>query len=791
MTQLKILIVEDDINIAKLLNKYLSAKGYTVLMSGDGLEGVKTFREKRPDLVLLDILLPKLMGYDVCDMIRKMEEDKRTPIIMMSGVYSVEKYHENVHNEERADLFLAKPFQFAEMLRSIQRLLKEESLETEELEGALDMEEDAPPEVLEIVDRAPDDDEESMIWSPPEIVPPVVQFPEDEGAPNTPMARFEPDRENDEDLPMIELEPDSEGDDDLPMIELEPDSEGDDDLPMIELEPDGAGDSDLPMIELEPDGEGDDDLPMIALDRDRGRAGALPVIELVPDENVTAFSARSSDLTRLKPPSEQGLDRLKTLERSPEQDLFVAVKDGEAPAFEEEADRVICLHESIENAAAEADIGAPESMKQQELANASDGKGENQEAAEIQEAAEVQEAAAVQASPEVSEVVEDIKEAGIPVDAQDELSSVNLEPVPQHTARSIEPEVMGNQAGAGIQEGEPSRSIGKNSLLKPLEEQTGIHIEGLLDKNNYLQLDELVSEKDIDGLVEEMSVSYSVDVQSLETAVSHKPLMSNDSGGRAGAGPASDEANSIGEATNGLSLEEAAAPADDPSMGAYAWILSDHERMQKSNYFQILGVSESANDDEIEAAYFDLMKKYSPTVFGKIDSDMVKKKAKANRSKISQAFGILSDPEERVRYQGRLSLSPIHESGDADIAPLSDVENFMRGIRQLEESDFIGALSFFAKASQLNPRESKYYAYYGWAMYNQNKDNDEVIGKALQFLRQALAMDSTLDMAYTFIGQIHLALKEYEDARHMLAQALLHNPMNEEAHRVMNKLESL
>ena len=78
----KILVVDDDLNICELLKLYLENEGYTVFTANDGQEAVNTFQAKSPDLVLLDIMLPKMDGWQVCREIRKTSS---APIIMLTA----------------------------------------------------------------------------------------------------------------------------------------------------------------------------------------------------------------------------------------------------------------------------------------------------------------------------------------------------------------------------------------------------------------------------------------------------------------------------------------------------------------------------------------------------------------------------------------------------------------------------------------------------------------------------------------------------------------------------------
>ena len=78
----KILVVDDDLNICELLKLYLENEGYTAYVANDGKAAVDMFNEKSPDLVLLDIMLPKMDGWQVCREIRK---SSSVPIIMLTA----------------------------------------------------------------------------------------------------------------------------------------------------------------------------------------------------------------------------------------------------------------------------------------------------------------------------------------------------------------------------------------------------------------------------------------------------------------------------------------------------------------------------------------------------------------------------------------------------------------------------------------------------------------------------------------------------------------------------------
>lgn len=117
----KILIVEDDPAISKGLKDYLTIENFEVLQSQDGLEGLNTALSEQPDIVLLDVNLPSLNGFDVC---RKLREEKFVnPIIIITA--SVEEIDEVVGLEIGADDYIKKPFILREVLARIRANLRQ------------------------------------------------------------------------------------------------------------------------------------------------------------------------------------------------------------------------------------------------------------------------------------------------------------------------------------------------------------------------------------------------------------------------------------------------------------------------------------------------------------------------------------------------------------------------------------------------------------------------------------------------------------------------------------------
>ena len=119
MLDTKILVVDDDPNICDMLKIYFENEGYDVKTVNDGVEGVNFFKMFEPDLVLLDIMLPKKDGYQVC---REIRARANTPIIMLSAKGEV--FDKVLGLELGADDYIMKPFDSKELVARVKAVLR-------------------------------------------------------------------------------------------------------------------------------------------------------------------------------------------------------------------------------------------------------------------------------------------------------------------------------------------------------------------------------------------------------------------------------------------------------------------------------------------------------------------------------------------------------------------------------------------------------------------------------------------------------------------------------------------
>ncbi len=123
-----ILVIEDEPDIQNILKAFLEDAGYSVDVAGDGINGISTFHTNRPDLILLDIMLPGINGYSVLEMLRK-ESD--VPVIMLTALDEEEDQAKGF--DLMADDYIVKPFSMKLVLKRVEAILRRVSGEFEDL----------------------------------------------------------------------------------------------------------------------------------------------------------------------------------------------------------------------------------------------------------------------------------------------------------------------------------------------------------------------------------------------------------------------------------------------------------------------------------------------------------------------------------------------------------------------------------------------------------------------------------------------------------------------------------
>ena len=118
----KILVVEDDLDIQELLQNFLQESGYDITVANDGLEAINLFSDDDFDLILLDILLPKIDGFSVCEFIRKKSQ---IPIIILTALNGEKEQIKGL--DLQVDDYITKPFSMPVLVRKIAAVLRRAS----------------------------------------------------------------------------------------------------------------------------------------------------------------------------------------------------------------------------------------------------------------------------------------------------------------------------------------------------------------------------------------------------------------------------------------------------------------------------------------------------------------------------------------------------------------------------------------------------------------------------------------------------------------------------------------
>jgi len=118
----KILLVDDEPSIVKMVGKRLEVEGFEVSVAMDGQEGLRKAQAESPELIILDVMLPKLNGYEVCTMLKQDTRYQKIPIVMFTA--KAQEKDEKLGLECGANVYMRKPFKAQALVETIRALLK-------------------------------------------------------------------------------------------------------------------------------------------------------------------------------------------------------------------------------------------------------------------------------------------------------------------------------------------------------------------------------------------------------------------------------------------------------------------------------------------------------------------------------------------------------------------------------------------------------------------------------------------------------------------------------------------
>ena len=123
MGQKKILVVDDEADLVETIRFPLEMEGFNVLVSYNGEDALNQARKEKPDLILLDLMLPKLDGYKVCRLLKFDERYKHIPILMLTA--KTQEKDKLIGKETGADEYITKPFDIDELIKKVKGYLNQ------------------------------------------------------------------------------------------------------------------------------------------------------------------------------------------------------------------------------------------------------------------------------------------------------------------------------------------------------------------------------------------------------------------------------------------------------------------------------------------------------------------------------------------------------------------------------------------------------------------------------------------------------------------------------------------
>lgn len=118
----KVLVIEDSVTQREMISNLLRGSGLTVIEASDGVEALSKIQENLPDLVVLDIVMPRMNGYEVCRRLKADPKTQHVPVVMCSS--KGEEFDRYWGMKQGADAYVAKPFQPTELVGTVKQMLR-------------------------------------------------------------------------------------------------------------------------------------------------------------------------------------------------------------------------------------------------------------------------------------------------------------------------------------------------------------------------------------------------------------------------------------------------------------------------------------------------------------------------------------------------------------------------------------------------------------------------------------------------------------------------------------------
>lgn len=210
---------------------------------------------------------------------------------------------------------------------------------------------------------------------------------------------------------------------------------------------------------------------------------------------------------------------------------------------------------------------------------------------------------------------------------------------------------------------------------------------------------------------------------------------------------------------------------------------------KRGNYFELLGVSQSSSINEIKRAYITLAKEFHPDRIPNSAGRELRRMAEELFAQLTEAHNVLIDEQKRAEYIQKITQSSKVEAAD-DVSRLLAAEGkFQLGEEYLKKRLFMRAVESFKEAIDLYPEEAEYFAYYGWALFQSEPENQETLKKARDAIATAITKNPKLDKAYLFMGYIYKGIGRDDLSERQFEKAIQCNPDCTDALRELKLLD--
>jgi len=242
---------------------------------------------------------------------------------------------------------------------------------------------------------------------------------------------------------------------------------------------------------------------------------------------------------------------------------------------------------------------------------------------------------------------------------------------------------------------------------------------------------------------------------------------------------------------------EQRVPAGSPQEGIMP--LEDREIKNKivkklsvaksGTYFDLLGVNQNSTIQEVKKAYISLAKEFHPDRIPNSAGREIRKMAEELFAILTEAHNVLTDEQKRGEYIDKVMQASKVDAAD-DVSRLLAAEGkFQAGEEYLKRRLFSKAAESFKEAIDLYPEEAEYFAHYGWALFQSEPENQEILKKARDAIATAITKNSKLDKAYLFMGYIYKGINRDDLAERQFEKAIQCNPDCTDALRELKLLD--